>query len=376
MFNGVFLLSLCLYIVLECIPELIHASIPWCDSLGSSHDSHLKNDDKTIGLPATHSELHTIFSHNKTDACGRRGTNYDSAVNIGAYFYVGVAFAGLLTNTLGTVIFWLSGQEHGHSHSHGHGHGHAHGHGDDHKGKSKKAERAPLLGSIQSDDHGHGHGHGDEHEHDHGHDHGHAHDHHDASLEKKKPKFDMNTWAVLIHYAGDMLSSFFVLCAGLLMMMFPEFWWTKYIDALASLAIVVLILWSTVPLVLSCSRILLQSTPKDVDLEGVRREIFEIHGVLNSHDLHIWQLTEGTYIASVHLAVEEGSDFNHVVRQVKAVMHKHNIHSTCVQPEFIPRNHPTNAYCETNCVEGCEQDWCCEKVKKTIRRSASNLGDV
>merc|ERR1712146_794829 len=201
--------------------------------------------------------------------------------------------------------------------------------------------------------------------------HGHSHDHSD--MHDEKPKFDMNTWAVLIHYAGDMLSSFFVLCAGLLMMIFPEYTFTKYIDALASLLIVVLILWSTFPLVMTCARILLQSTPKDVDLDQLRRECLQLNHVLNAHDFHVWQLTDSNYIASVHLAIEEGADFNAVVREVKECMHKHNIHSSCIQPEFIPRNHPTSVVCEVNCVDGCEKDWCCKKTSDKLKRSQSEL---
>jgi len=78
---------------------------------------------------------------------------------------------------------------------------------------------------------------------------------------KKKPMFDLNSWGVIIHYAGDMLSSAVVLVMGLILH-FVDSEWTQYIDPTSSLLIVALILWTTVPLVRDCSMILLQSTPR------------------------------------------------------------------------------------------------------------------
>lgn len=157
--NGVFLLSLCLYTTLEAIPELFEPS------------------EEPSGL----------------------------------YFIV-IAAIGLGLNTLGTVVFAITGQAHGHSHAGGGGHGHSHGghghsHGDSH-GHSHD-EKQELL-EHSSDDHGHGHGHG----------HG----------EKKKKKRDMNVQAVFIHYLGDMVSSFFVLIAGILLYCFDGDEWVEYID--------------------------------------------------------------------------------------------------------------------------------------------------
>ena len=111
--NGVFLVSLSLYIVLEAIPEFIEP-------------------------PAI--------------------TEQDGL------WYIGIAAGGLLVNTIGTVVFAITGQSHGHSHAHGHSHGedsHGHSHGgeahDDH-----------------DEEHGHGHGHGESHDEEHGHGHGHG----------------------------------------------------------------------------------------------------------------------------------------------------------------------------------------------------------
>lgn len=64
----------------------------------------------------------------------------------------------------------------------------------------------------------------------------------------------------------------------------------------------------------------------------------QVEGVIGLHDLHVWQLVDGMTIASVHVLCEEGSDFSHLVKDVKKVFHDKGIHSSSIQPEFVPRN--------------------------------------
>lgn len=58
---------------------------------------------------------------------------------------------------------------------------------------------------------------------------------------------DVNIWAVFLHFLGDTLSSFFVLIEGLLIYFFPGQKWTQYIDPVCSLFIVVILVWTSVP---------------------------------------------------------------------------------------------------------------------------------
>eukprot|EP01090_Pellita_catalonica_P010833 TRINITY_DN2227_c0_g1_i3.p1 TRINITY_DN2227_c0_g1~~TRINITY_DN2227_c0_g1_i3.p1 ORF type:complete len:405 (+),score=57.01 TRINITY_DN2227_c0_g1_i3:239-1453(+) len=297
--NGCFLLSLCLYVFLEAIPNFIQP-------------------DDTL-------------------------EKYD-------LYYTSIAGGGLIINTFGTVVFALSGLSHGHSHSHG-GHG-GHGHG----GHGKKKEK-------------HGHGHGDKKEHGHGEKHGHGKKkkkHAHAHGKKKKKAFlnlDVNVYAVFIHYAGDMLSSFIILVAGLLIYFFDAKW-TLYIDPAASIVIVALILWTTIPLVKRCAIILLQSTPEEIEMGSLRLDLRDEPGVENLHDLHVWQLTDGMTIASVHVSVEEGIEWPMLVKELKSVFHAYGIHSSVIQPEFVPKDKPGKGYCMENCVVDCEEDWCCKKKAK------------
>lgn len=47
--------------------------------------------------------------------------------------------------------------------------------------------------------------------------------------------------------------------------------------------------------------LLLQAAPPDFSVPDLRRRIESVPGVQAVHDLHIWELTEVLWVASVHL---------------------------------------------------------------------------
>jgi cobalt-zinc-cadmium efflux system protein len=77
-------------------------------------------------------------------------------------------------------------------------------------------------------------------------------------------------------------------------------------DALASLVIAVMILPRTVKLLRDAVDVLLEATPRGVDLEVVRAHILSTPGVIGVHDLHAWTVTSGTAVLSAHVVVDHG----------------------------------------------------------------------
>jgi len=320
--NGCSLLSLCFYIVLECIPKLIHPE----------------------------------------------------AINPG-YTIIVIAASGLFVNTAGTIILGYIGY-HGH---HGHDHGSDQkGEKPDHKGgkhdhKGKKIAQeldelkeldpeqsnSPQLQNreeIQSKKkkHEHKHSHDNDHDHDHGHSHGHGHGHghgHDHGH-----TMSSNIQAVFIHYLGDALSSVFVLVSGFLYH-YTSGEWLVYLDPVASLVIVVLILSTTLPLVKRCAMILLQSVPSGFKYEAVIDQLMKVDGIVNVHELHAWQLSDAVAVASLHIS-GNGYDSEQIISRAKDVLHNAGVHSSTIQFEVVksPEDQDT---CKQVCIESCEEDACC-----------------
>lgn len=76
-------------------------------------------------------------------------------------------------------------------------------------------------------------------------------------------------------------------------------------DPLASLLVGLLIVPRTVRLLREAVDVLLEATPRGVDLADVRQHIEQVPGVLSCHDLHVWTITSGTPVLSAHVVVDD-----------------------------------------------------------------------
>lgn len=240
---------------------------------------------------------------------------------------------------------------------------HAHSRdGHDHLAKNASDAEQGKPHSHDSDDHGHHHGSsGDDHGHSHG---GHGHSH-----------GSMNMQGVFLHVLGDALGNVGVIAAGLVIW-FCEGRWTLYFDPGISLLITCIILSSAMPLVKSASYILMQAVPSHVSLDAVRDSVYDVDGVVSVHELHIWQLSESTVVASVHVLVKPGKDYMAVANGIRGALHAHGIHSVTIQPEFF-REEDAASVAEEQCLircppEQCGTDTCCPPV----RAGSSVLLDV
>lgn len=74
-------------------------------------------------------------------------------------------------------------------------------------------------------------------------------------------------------------------------------------DSLASLLVGALILPRTWRLLADAIDVLLEASPRGVDLSEVRRHLTGLAGVRGVHDLHAWTITSGLPVLSVHVVV-------------------------------------------------------------------------
>ena len=102
---------------------------------------------------------------------------------------------------------------------------------------------------------------------------------------------------------GDLIGSVAVIVAALIIA--TTGWHAA--DPLASVLVALLILPRTWTLLREAVDVLLEATPKGIDLDDVHRHIVETPGVLDAHDLHVWTITSGMPVLSVHVVVEEST---------------------------------------------------------------------
>jgi cobalt-zinc-cadmium efflux system protein len=104
-----------------------------------------------------------------------------------------------------------------------------------------------------------------------------------------------------LEVAGDLFGSAAVLIAGLVIVVTG--WYQA--DAVASLVVAILIVPRTVTLLRDSIDVLLEATPKGIDMADVERHIREAPGVVDVHDLHAWTITSGINVVSAHVVLGE-----------------------------------------------------------------------
>ncbi len=105
--------------------------------------------------------------------------------------------------------------------------------------------------------------------------------------------------AAYLEVLGDLAGSAAVLASGLVIL--ATGW--RQADALASLVVAILIVPRTVALLRESLDVLLEATPRDVDLDHVRSHILDAPGVVGVHDLHAWTITSGMNVVSAHVVL-------------------------------------------------------------------------
>ena len=109
--------------------------------------------------------------------------------------------------------------------------------------------------------------------------------------------------------------------------------WTP-IDAIVSLFIAALILVSGWRLVRETTSVLLESSPRHLDTDALRRDLTEIEGVRDVHDLHVWTVTSGFVSQSANKEVNSRDITNQVLRRATVLLReRYGIRHVTIQPE-------------------------------------------
>ena len=112
---------------------------------------------------------------------------------------------------------------------------------------------------------------------------------------------NLNTRAAFLEVVNDALGALAVLVAALLITWFG---WLRA-DAVTSIAIGLLILPRTLKLLRETVDVLLEATPRDVDLTEVRQHLLGASHVLAVHDLHASRVSSDLPIVTAHVVVED-----------------------------------------------------------------------
>uniref|UniRef100_A0A3B3DSW3 Probable proton-coupled zinc antiporter SLC30A3 n=1 Tax=Oryzias melastigma TaxID=30732 RepID=A0A3B3DSW3_ORYME len=146
--------------------------------------------------------------------------------------------------------------------------------------------------------------------------------------------------AAFIHVIGDLLQSIGVMVAAIII--YPEY---KVADPICTFLFSVFVLCTTVTILRDVFRILMES-PKGIDFISVKEVLLSVKAVKSMHCLHLWALTLGQTLVSVHLAIEE-ADPQSVLQEATDLLHaKFGFHSITIQVELYTEDMSHCSHCQ------------------------------
>jgi cobalt-zinc-cadmium efflux system protein len=114
----------------------------------------------------------------------------------------------------------------------------------------------------------------------------------------------LNMRGAYLEVVGDLLGSLAVVVAAAVISATGF----RAADPIASVAIGLLILPRTWLLLREAVDVLLEKTPRTIDVERVRQHILQARDVLDVHDLHAWRITSGLDVVSAHVVITPDAD--------------------------------------------------------------------
>ncbi|HEX2992022.1 MAG TPA: cation diffusion facilitator family transporter [Anaerolineales bacterium] len=165
-----------------------------------------------------------------------------------------------------------------------------------------------------------------------------------AMLVHRGSESDLNLRSAFVHLMGDVISTVGAVIAGILIF----FTGANWLDPLVSVLIGFLILYNAWGILQETVEILLESTPRDVDMKKMVSDITEVDGVLGVHDLHVWSLTRNLRTMSAHILTEDisisaGTRIQSTINEL--VYHRYNISHATLQLECVDCD-PDALYCK------------------------------
>lgn len=146
---------------------------------------------------------------------------------------------------------------------------------------------------------------------------------------------DLNIRSALLHEIGDVVSSVAVVISGVIIFYTGNF----IVDPILSLFICILIIIWAVKLIKESANILLESTPKHLDIDQVCNTIKnEVRGVYEIHHVHAWTIASSLYALTAHVVIQDCqvSKANEILSEInELVKNKFHIEHTNIQFECL-----------------------------------------
>ena len=158
-----------------------------------------------------------------------------------------------------------------------------------------------------------------------------------AFLFARGREHDINIRGAYLHMMADAAVSAAVVFAGLVIL------WTgqRWVDPVMSLAVAVVILWSSIGLLKESVWMSLAAVPSGIDVDQVEIALAEVDGVEAIHDLHVWPLSTTETALTAHIVTSRAGEPDALLEAARKVLHDrfHIEHCTLQVERAHPAHH-------------------------------------
>ena len=142
--------------------------------------------------------------------------------------------------------------------------------------------------------------------------------------------------AAYIHILGDMIQSSGVLLAALMIYLFQDTHpGVRILDPICTFCFAIVVLCITFPVSRDCFYVLLESTPRDLDIESLYNDLSSIKGVISVHDIHLWNISIGRPSIALHIICDNPDD---ILKKATQKCQDYGIKHCTIQTETVECN--------------------------------------
>ncbi|MFC1865847.1 cation diffusion facilitator family transporter [Chloroflexota bacterium] len=154
-----------------------------------------------------------------------------------------------------------------------------------------------------------------------------------ASWLREEQKGNLNIRSAFWHALGDALASIGVIIGGFIILFTDIF----IIDPIVSIVIGVIIVLAAWGIFRDGLRVLMEATPKDIDIKKLVGNLNRIAGVNDVHDIHVWSVSPEKHMMSCHVLIDNLriSEADAIRSKIEKVLNEQfNIEHATLQMEF------------------------------------------
>ena len=138
----------------------------------------------------------------------------------------------------------------------------------------------------------------------------------------------INQKAVNLHMLEDVLG-WVVVLVGAIIMRFTDI---RIIDPIMSIGVALFILIHSCKNLKKVLDVFLEKTPKDIDIEELKKHLTKIEGVEDIHHIHVWSIDGYNNYATMHI-VSKSQDIKKIKKEIREELEEHGICHAILETE-------------------------------------------